>query len=80
MNNRVLKTIRKTKLTYFISNETNQVGTTFGEKITHYIQEIFTKGYQNVIVVGNDCIEIKAKHLLNAASKSFCNFIIIITD
>ena len=67
MNDRTLKTIQKTKLPYFVSNETNQVGTTFGEKITHSIQEVFAKGFENVIVVGNDCIELKAKHLLNTA-------------
>ena len=68
MNDRVLKTVQKTNLPYFISNETNQVGNTFGEKITHSIQEIFAKGYEKVIVVGNDCIALKAQHLLQAES------------
>lgn len=66
MNDRVLKTIQKTNLPYFISNETNQVGETFGEKISHSIQGIFAKGFEKVIVVGNDCIALKTKHLLGA--------------
>lgn len=66
MNDIVLKTIQKTKLPYFISNETNQVGNTFGEKITHSIQEIFAKGFEKVIVVGNDCVALKTNHLLAA--------------
>ena len=37
MNDRVLKTVQKTNLPYFISNETNQVGNTFGEKIIRAI-------------------------------------------
>ena len=80
MNDMVLKTIQKTKLPYFISNETNQVGTTFGEKITHSIQEIFAKGFQNVIIVGNDCIELKAKHLLNAAQNLQTNSCVLGAD
>jgi glycosyltransferase A (GT-A) superfamily protein (DUF2064 family) len=67
MNDRVLKTIQKTQLPYFISNETNQVGSTFGEKITHSIQEIFEKGFEKVIVVGNDCIALKSQNLSQAA-------------
>jgi hypothetical protein len=66
MNAKVLKTIQKTKIPYFISNETNQVGSNFGEKITHSIAVIFAKGYGKVIVVGNDCIELKTQHLLSA--------------
>ena len=80
MNDMVLKTIQKTKLPYFISNETNQVGTTFGEKITHSIQEIFAKGFQNVIVVGNDCIGLKAKNLLNAAQNLQTNSCVLGAD
>jgi len=66
MNDKATKTIQKTNLPYFISNETNQVGSTFGEKITHSIQQIFAKGFEKVIVVGNDCIALKAQHLLQA--------------
>lgn len=66
MNDSVLKTIQKTQLPYYISNENNQVGITFGEKITHAIQAIFAKGFEKVIVVGNDCIALKAHHLLQA--------------
>lgn len=66
MNDRVLRTIQKTYLPYFVSNENNQVGGTFGQKITHAIQAVFAKGFAKVIVVGNDCIELKPEHLLQA--------------
>ncbi len=66
MNEKALKTIQKTNLPYFISNETNQVGSTFGEKITHSIQEIFAIGFEKIIVVGNDCVALNAKHLQQA--------------
>ncbi|SHG31173.1 hypothetical protein SAMN05444372_104221 [Flavobacterium micromati] len=66
MNDNSIKIIQKSKLPYFISNENDQVGATFGERITHSIQTIFDKGFEKVIVIGNDCIELKAQHLLQA--------------
>lgn len=66
MNNRVLKTIQLTKLPYFISNENDQIGSTFGEKITNSILAIFEKGFDKVIVVGNDCVQLKATFLHQA--------------
>lgn len=67
MNERDLKTIQSTNLTHFISDENSQIGDTFDEKITHAIQDIFNKGFEKVIVIGNDCLELKSNHLLKAA-------------
>tara|TARA_R110000868_G_scaffold81946_2_gene231741 strand:- start:52130 stop:52828 length:699 start_codon:yes stop_codon:yes gene_type:complete len=80
MNDRVLKTIQKTNLSYFVSNENNQIGNTFGEKITHSIREIFDKGFEKVIVVGNDCIELKTQYLLEAERDLEFNDLVIGSD
>ena len=80
MNDRVLKTIQKTNLPYFIYSETNQVGKTFGEKITYCIKEVFAKGFENVIVVGNDCIALKAKHLSNTEKNLQTNSCVLGAD
>ncbi|NCT10491.1 MAG: DUF2064 domain-containing protein [Flavobacteriia bacterium] len=69
MNEKVLQTIQKTYIPYFISDENTQIGNTFGEKITHSIQTIFNKGFEKVIVIGNDCLELQAKHLLDTSHK-----------
>lgn len=69
MNERVLKTIQKTKLQYFHSNETNQLGASFGEKLTNAILQLFNKGFEKVIVIGNDCPELKSYHLIEASSQ-----------
>lgn len=66
MNERILKTVQKTNFPYFIYDEYNQIGNTFGEKITKAVREVFNKGFENVIVVGNDCLELQASHLLKA--------------
>jgi hypothetical protein len=80
MNGLVISTIKKTKLPYFISDETTQVGNTFGEKITHSIQAIFAKGYEKVIIVGNDCFELKAKNILQAKLELKTSDLIIGSD
>lgn len=77
MNEKVLKTIQKTNLPYFISDENTQIGNTFGEKITHSIQEIFNKGFEKVIVIGNDCIELQAQHLQDASHKLKKNDVVL---
>jgi glycosyltransferase A (GT-A) superfamily protein (DUF2064 family) len=66
MNNRVLQTIRKTRLPYFISDEITQVGVSFGDKLSHAIKAVFEKGFEKVIVVGNDSPGLTQHHLQNA--------------
>ncbi|PKP48396.1 MAG: hypothetical protein CVT95_04475, partial [Bacteroidetes bacterium HGW-Bacteroidetes-12] len=41
-------------LPVFVFNEENQVGNTFGERFSNAYQEIFNKGFDAVISVGND--------------------------
>lgn len=80
MSERVLKTIQKTNLPYFISNETSQFGNTFGKKITHSIQDVLNKGFDKVIVIGNDCIELKSNHLFEAFIKLQTNDTVLGAD
>lgn len=80
MNEKVIKTIQKTNLPYFISDETTQLGATFGKKITHSIQEIFAQGFDKVIVIGNDCLELQSQHLLDASDKLQTNDFVLGAD
>jgi hypothetical protein len=80
MNGLVLNTIQNTRFPYFISNEKNQVGSSFGAKLTHSIQEIFAKGFKKVIVVGNDCLELNTQHLLEAKRDLEMNSLVIGSD
>lgn len=63
LNNKVLQTISKTALPYFISDEKTQVGVSFGDKLSHAIQAVFEKGFEKVIVVGNDSPGLTKDHL-----------------
>lgn len=66
MNQKVLQTIHKTNLPYFISDEKTQIGESFGDKLSHAIQTVFDKGFEKVIVVGNDSPGLTKEHFLNA--------------
>ena len=66
MNERVLKTIKKSEIPYFISDERDQVGVTFGERLSNSITKIINLGFDKVIIVGNDCAELKSNHLIEA--------------
>lgn len=80
MNTRVLRTIQKTQFPYFISNEKNQVGDSFGAKITYAIEQVFAQGFEKVIVVGNDCMNLQHRHLLDAANKLQSNKVVFGPD
>lgn len=45
----------KTGLPVQISFGDQQTGATFGERLANAVEDTFAKGYQNVIVIGNDC-------------------------
>jgi glycosyltransferase A (GT-A) superfamily protein (DUF2064 family) len=54
----------KTKLPYFISDESTQQGF-FGDKLSHAIQSV-DRGYDKVIVLGNDSPGLHLNHLQEA--------------
>jgi glycosyltransferase A (GT-A) superfamily protein (DUF2064 family) len=67
MNQKVLQTIQKTTLPYFISDEKTQVGASFGDKLSHAIQAVFEKGFEKVVVVGNDSPGLTEAHIQKAS-------------
>jgi glycosyltransferase A (GT-A) superfamily protein (DUF2064 family) len=64
--NKTVILAKSTKLPYFIVDETMQIGDTFGQKITHAFNFVFSKGFQNVIVIGNDCPSLTKNEILIA--------------
>ncbi|MDX1462979.1 MAG: DUF2064 domain-containing protein [Marinirhabdus sp.] len=67
LNEQTLKKVQQTKLPYFIFSEKEQIGGSFGERYVNAIQNIFDKGYDNVITIGNDTPNLQTKQLLDAA-------------
>ncbi|MCG9792526.1 DUF2064 domain-containing protein [Flavobacterium algicola] len=67
LNQKAVQIIKNTHLPYFISDETTQVGDHFGSKITAAVQSVFDKGFEKVIVIGNDSLSLSTTLLLEAA-------------
>jgi glycosyltransferase A (GT-A) superfamily protein (DUF2064 family) len=56
----------KTGLPVQVSFGDQQTGATFGERLANAVEDTFAKGYQNVIVIGNDCPSISPQVLRRA--------------
>ena len=61
--------IDQTDLPLFLFNAHNQRGDTFGEKIVSAVETVFNKGFEHVVVVGNDTPRLESCHLLRAANE-----------
>ncbi|SEL70748.1 hypothetical protein SAMN04487910_3124 [Aquimarina amphilecti] len=66
LTSRTITLVEKTGLDYFIYNEQLQLGTNFGERFANAIHEIYQKGYDAVISIGNDTPNLSKVHLSKA--------------
>ncbi|WP_075340397.1 TIGR04282 family arsenosugar biosynthesis glycosyltransferase [Tenacibaculum agarivorans] len=66
LHNKAFDKAQKTNLNVLHFNEKNQIGNTFGERISNAIASVFNKGYKNVIVIGNDSPELHVNHIIDA--------------
>ncbi|MEZ5014734.1 MAG: DUF2064 domain-containing protein [Chitinophagales bacterium] len=61
------KIIRNSGLPAYIIDSAHQKGNSFGEKFAHAMQQVFAKGFEHVISIGNDCLHLQASDLQKAA-------------
>jgi glycosyltransferase A (GT-A) superfamily protein (DUF2064 family) len=61
------KKAHDSQLPVFIITEHQQRGTTFGERFANAFEDVFKKGFEKVIAIGNDCLTITTQEILNAA-------------
>lgn len=66
LNQDIVHKAKATQHPYFVSNENNQEGSTFGEKLKNAVASIFQKGYDYVITVGNDTPQLTVGNLKRA--------------
>ncbi len=59
-----LAVARKTKLPIFTSFSYDQIGDSFGLRLANAIELIFSKGFEKVITIGNDCPNLTSSNLL----------------
>lgn len=61
-----VQTVKKTKLPYFHFTEKEQLGNSFGERFSNAIHKVLSRGFDNVIVIGNDTPKLTTASLLKA--------------
>ncbi len=66
---RTRDTILRTGLPLLHADERKQCGTTFGERLTNAMSAAYARGYEHLIVVGNDCPGLRSGQLLRAAEQ-----------
>lgn len=70
MHEKTLKVVKDSGIPYFVYDEKNQTGVTFGHRISNATNDVFELGYEKIIIVGNDCPELGINHL-NETLQSF---------
>ena len=60
---RTFNAAERTGLPIIACREQEQHGKNFAEKITNAINSAFSKGYENLIVLGADCAQLSQKHI-----------------
>ena len=77
LNAEIITKVKNTNLPYFIVDENEQIGQTFGERYANAIQRIYNKGFDIVISVGNDTPQLKTSQILKAHSNvSEANYVL----
>ncbi|WP_103864783.1 DUF2064 domain-containing protein [Aquimarina sp. I32.4] len=76
-NKKTLTEVRKTGLPYAIYSEKEQHGTTFGERFANAIEDLFEKGYQKIITIGNDSPNLTASYLIDTSHKLMHNTMVV---
>jgi glycosyltransferase A (GT-A) superfamily protein (DUF2064 family) len=77
LNKVTLKKVQKTGLPYFHYSERNQQGADFGERFSNAIAAVFSKGFENVITIGNDTPHLKTDHIIKSAQQLAQNNLVL---
>ncbi len=67
--NKTIQVVESTGLPFFIIDKAKQQSDNFGENLADTIAFVFSKNYEVVIAIGNDCPQLSADTLLDAALK-----------
>ncbi|NBC06960.1 MAG: DUF2064 domain-containing protein [Bacteroidetes bacterium] len=68
-NAHVRQQAQRTGLPLFVVKGEQQRGQAFGERLANAIESVFACGYERVISLGNDCLQLQPRHILQAAQQ-----------
>jgi glycosyltransferase A (GT-A) superfamily protein (DUF2064 family) len=71
-------TAKSTGLPFFVWDETVQVGASFGERLTNAMEALYNKGFQQLVVIGNDSVHLTANDITRAADGTAANNLVLI--
>lgn len=66
MNQRIIGIARKSGMPVFLGDESIQEGNDFASRFHSAFEYVFELGYEQVIAIGNDCLDLNIKHLQDA--------------
>lgn len=64
-------------LPYFIIDSSQQVGHTFGQRLSHAVNSVFTYGFERVIIIGNDCPNLKTMDVSQVNLQLACKDLVL---
>jgi len=69
LNFRAENLLKATQLPYFIFNACHQKGETFGARLHAALAAVFSQGFENVVVIGNDCPALLSANIQEATNQ-----------
>ncbi len=64
--NRSIVLAKNSGLPFFVWDEKLQHGDCFGERISNAVDSVFKKGFNKIVVIGNDCLTLTKVHIIKA--------------
>ncbi|MEJ2161804.1 MAG: DUF2064 domain-containing protein [Robiginitalea sp.] len=68
LTSQTIHKVKRTGFSWFHMGEKEQRGASFGERLSNAIQDVFIKGFENIIVIGNDSPGLTARTLRQAGN------------
>jgi len=68
LNEHIVTLVKKTGIPFEILNESQQIGETFGQCLANGIATNFEKGYEHIILLGNDCVQLQIANIMQAVT------------
>ncbi len=67
LNQHAISLAEASGLPTFILDSPQQQGDRFGERLANAFQDIYAQGYHGIVAIGNDCLQLETKDLLDSA-------------
>ena len=77
LNKKTVQTAKQSGLPYYLYTEKLQKGNSFGQRFVNAVSEVFSKGYERVIAIGNDSPQLKKQHIVYSCEQLNSNQLVL---